>query len=81
MNSAGSLFPQQSISVVVSHDTDTNSYVTDMPSLGIGTFGFSLEHAFEMAEEAISLWIKTAIEDGLAIPVEDHSVQVQQIVI
>lgn len=65
-------------SIVVSHDPDSNTYIADVPTLGIGTYGFSPDHAFEMAEEAISLWIETAEEDGVSIPVEDHPVEVRQ---
>jgi predicted RNase H-like HicB family nuclease len=81
MNDVAPLPPRHAFSIVVSHDTDTNSYIADVPTLGLGTYGFSLYHAFEMAEEAISLWIETAQEDGLAILVESHPVQVRQVVI
>lgn len=73
--------PPRRFSAIVSHDAESNTYIADIPTLGIGTFGFSPNHAFEMAEEAISLWIETGVEDGLTIPVEDHPVQVRQIAV
>lgn len=68
-------------SVIVSYDPDSETYIADVPTLGIGTYGFSPEHAFEMAEEAISLWVETAEEDGEPIPVEDQPIQVRQVVV
>ena len=81
MNDAVSTQSRHGFSVVVSHDTCTNSYIADVPTLGLGTYGFSRDHAFEMAEEAISLWIETAQEDGVPIPVEDHPVEVRQVAV
>lgn len=65
-------------SVIVSYDHDSKTYIADVPALGIGTYGFSSDHAFEMAEEAISLWIETALEDGIEIPVEDPPIELRQ---
>ena len=54
-------------------------YKADVPALGLETYGISPDHAFEMAEEASSLWAETALEDGEELPVETHPAEVRQI--
>jgi hypothetical protein len=41
MNDTASTQPQHHFSVVVSHDTGTNFYIADVPTLGLGTYGFT----------------------------------------
>jgi len=66
-------------SVIVTYDREHDMYNAAVPTLGFVTDGFSVEHAFEMAEEAITLWIETAVEDVIPIPVEDHPAHLRQV--
>ena len=72
---------QRRYSVIVTYDDESGTYLADVPALGLMTYGFSMDHAFEMAEEAISLRVEAALEDGEPLPVEDHPAQVRQVVV
>ena len=65
--------------VIVNHSVEDDVYYAHIPTLGIVTQGESVDEAFWMAEDAIALWLKTAREDGLPIPVEDELVEVRRI--
>jgi predicted RNase H-like HicB family nuclease len=48
---------------------EDNAYVADVPELpGCMAHGSTRQAAIQNAEDAIKFWIKTAKEDGLAIP-------------
>lgn len=47
-------------------------WLAHIPALGIVTQGDDVEHAFEMAQDAIKGWLEIAREDGEEIPVEHH---------
>jgi predicted RNase H-like HicB family nuclease len=72
---------QHQYSVIVTYDPDSNLYLADVPALGFITEGFSAEHAFEMAGEAISGRLETMAAHGQPIPVEEHPIEVRQLVI
>ena len=65
--------------VIVNHSVEDDVYYAHIPTLGIVTQGESVDEAFWMAEDAISLWLKTAREDGISIPVEHEPVEVRRI--
>lgn len=55
--------------VNISFDSRDNIYVAQVPELeGCSTHGPTPEEALRMAREAIELWIETAREEGLEIP-------------
>ncbi|MCF8373087.1 MAG: type II toxin-antitoxin system HicB family antitoxin [Bacteroidales bacterium] len=55
--------------VILYWDKDDAIFVAEVPELsGCLAHGKSKSEAIESAEEAISLWIKTAEEDGIEIP-------------
>ena len=68
-------------SVIVTYDADEDVYNASVPALGIVTDGFTIEHAFEMAEEAISLRVELARESGETLPVEDQPAQVRRVAV
>lgn len=68
-------------SVVVTYDEESGTYLADIPALGFMTYGFSVDHAFEMAEEAIALRVETAQERGEPLPIEAHPVHVRHVAI
>jgi len=68
-------------SVVVTHDATKDVYNASVPALGIVTDGFSIEHTFAMAEEAISLRVELARESGEVLPVEDEPAQVRLVAV
>lgn len=68
-------------SVIVTYDVDEDVYNASVPALGIVTDGFTVEHAFEMAQEAISLRVELARESGETLPVEDQPAQVRLVAV
>ncbi len=68
-------------SVIVHFHPEDDVYYATIPALDLITQGDSIDEAFWMAEDAIGLWIKTAIEDEIPILVEDHPIQVRQIAV
>ena len=55
--------------VVIYWDKQDGIFVAEVPELpGCMTHGKSKTEAIQNAEEAISLWIKTAKDDGISIP-------------
>ncbi len=68
-------------SVFVHYDPDEDIYYADIPALEIVTEGSSEEHAFEMAEEAISLRVRLAREAGEPLPVEPRPGAFRQIAV
>lgn len=72
---------QHQYSVIVTYDPESGLYLADVPVLGFITEGFSVEHAFEMAEEAIAGRLETMAAHGQSIPVEKHPAQVRQVVV
>jgi predicted RNase H-like HicB family nuclease len=65
---------------VVFYSPDSGVYVADIPALGIATQGDTLDHAYEMAREAVELWLEDAIANGDEIPV-DRDLNVRQITV
>lgn len=72
---------QHRYSVIVTYDAESGTYLADVPALDLMTYGFSVDHAFDMAEEAISLRVESAIEDGEPLPVEEHPAYVRQVAV
>lgn len=72
---------QHQYSVVVTYDPESDLYLADVPTLGFMTEGFSVDHAFEMAEEAISGRLETMAAHNQPIPVEDHPVEVRRVAV
>lgn len=72
---------QHQYSVIVTYDPESDLYLADVPALGFVTEGFSIEHAFEMAEEAIAGRLETMAAHGQPIPVEEHPAQVCQVAV
>ena len=54
-----------------------NVYFPDFP--GCATFGTSFEDAEKMAEEALSLWIETLVENGEKLPKRNNLPMVHNI--
>ncbi|MCF6155737.1 MAG: type II toxin-antitoxin system HicB family antitoxin [Candidatus Brocadia sp.] len=56
--------------MIIYWDRTDNIYVIDVPELpGCMAHGKSKKEALENAEKAVELWLKTAKEDGIQIPV------------
>ena len=72
---------QHSYSVIVTYDAESGTYLADVPAMGFMTSGFSIDHAFEMAKEAINLRIESAIEAGEPIPIEEYVAHVRQVAV
>jgi predicted RNase H-like HicB family nuclease len=69
-----------SYTVVLTHEGD--SYAVHVPALpGCVTYGDSVEHALEMAEEAIGLWlhgdVPTLEQDGVKVLTARVTVEVE----
>jgi predicted RNase H-like HicB family nuclease len=55
--------------MIVWWSADDEAFVVDVPELpGCMAHGTTRSEAIKNAEEAISFWIKTAKEDGIAVP-------------
>ena len=55
--------------VILYWDKDDEIFVAEVPELpGCMAHGSTKSDAIQAAEDAISLWIKTANEDGITIP-------------
>ena len=55
--------------VILYWDKDDEIFVAEVPELpGCIAHGSTKSKAIQAAEDAISLWLKTADEDGVAIP-------------
>jgi predicted RNase H-like HicB family nuclease len=72
---------QHQYSVIVTYDAEEAIYNASVPALGIVTDGFTIEHAFEMAEEAISLRVELARESGESLPVEDRPAELRLVAV
>jgi predicted RNase H-like HicB family nuclease len=62
--------------VILSHDPETGHWLATMPAFEFGafaTYGFTREHALEMAQEWIELNILGLLDDGEPIPEDMHS--------
>lgn len=58
-------------SIVLTPEQDGSAYNVTVPALpGCVTWGTTLQHAIEMARDAISLWVEDMAADGEPIPVE-----------
>ena len=68
-------------SAVVVFDSVTETYLADVPTLGFQTYGFSVDHAFDMATEAIAGRLDVMREIGETIPVEDHPPELRRIAV
>ncbi len=56
--------------MIIYWDKTDNIYIVDVPELpGCMAHGKSKKEALENAEKAVDLWLKTAKEDGIQIPV------------
>lgn len=53
---------------VILRAVDDGAYAVHVPDFDIWTQGFSFDDAKEMAVDAISIWIKDALENSHAIP-------------
>ncbi|MBA2454717.1 MAG: type II toxin-antitoxin system HicB family antitoxin [Chloroflexia bacterium] len=60
---------------------EDDAWVAFVPALDIATQGDDRDHAFQMAQEAIELWLEVAIERGEEIPVEQGEASLRQIVV
>lgn len=67
--------------VIVTFDPESGTFLADVPTLGFQTYGFSVEHAFEMAEEAIAGRLEVMAEIGEEIPHEDHPPEMRQVAV
>lgn len=67
--------------VVVTYDPDSKTWLADVPTLGFQTYGFDVDHAFEMAAEAIAGRLEVMREIGEPIPVEEHPPELRRIVV
>ena len=55
--------------VIIFWDKEDEIFVAEVPELpGCIAHGTSKAEAIQNAEEAISLWLKTAKDDGIAVP-------------
>ena len=55
--------------VIIFWDKEDGIFVAEVPELpGCMAHGNSKADAIQNAEEAISLWLKTAKEDGISVP-------------
>ena len=55
--------------VIIFWDKEDEIFVAEVPELpGCIAHGSSKAEAIQNAEEAISLWLKTAKDDGIAVP-------------
>ena len=55
--------------MIIYWDNQDKIFVVDVPELpGCMAHGKSKNEAIQNAEDAINLWIKTAMEDGIMIP-------------
>ena len=55
--------------VILYWDKDDEVFVAEVPELpGCMAHGSTKSGAIQAAEDAISLWLKTANEDGISIP-------------
>lgn len=72
---------QHRYSVIVSYSDESDTYLAEVPALGFMTYGFSVEHAYEMAREAIELWLEEgAIANGDEI-LADRDLDIRQITV
>lgn len=60
---------------------EEDAWIAYVPALDIATQGDDRDHAFEMAQEAIALWLEVAIERGEDIPVEQGEASLRQIAV
>jgi predicted RNase H-like HicB family nuclease len=59
-----------SFEMILWWSSEDDAFVVDVPELpGCMAHGSTRQAAIQNAEEAIDLWIKTAKEDGISIPV------------
>lgn len=58
-------------SIVLTPEPDGSAYNVTVPALpGCVTWGTTVQHAVEMARDAISLWVEDMAADGEPVPVE-----------
>ena len=58
---------------VVLHEAEEGGYWTEVPALGTGSQGETIQEALEMTYEAIELMIEALREDGRPIPDDDDA--------
>ncbi|HAX24592.1 MAG TPA: type II toxin-antitoxin system HicB family antitoxin [Thermomicrobiales bacterium] len=75
------LLPPRRYSVIVTWDAESETWLANVPTLGIMTFGTTADEAFEMAEDAISGHLEALIARHLPIPVEDHPAEVRSLTV
>lgn len=68
-------------SVFVHYSAEDECFYAEVPTLGIVTDADTEEDAFAMAEEAISLWVQVALEDGEELPLENPPASLRQIAV
>jgi len=55
--------------IIIYWDTQDNAYIADIPELpGCSAHGDTYDEAIKNAQEAIQLWVETAIEFGDPVP-------------
>lgn len=72
---------QCAYSVTVAYDAEADVYYASVPTLGFVTQGNSVEHAFEMAADAIKGRLEAMNAYGIPPPEETHPVQVRVITV
>ncbi len=68
-------------SVIVTWDAESESWLANVPTLGVMTFGATVDEAFEMAEDAIAGRLESLSAQHLPIPVEDHPAEVRSLTV
>ena len=61
--------------------SEDDAWVAYVPALNIATQGDDRDHAFQMAREAMELWLEVAIKRGEEIPVEQGEASMRQIAV
>lgn len=62
--------PTSRIYTVVIHPAEEGGFWTEVPILGIGSQGETIQEALEMTWEAIELMVCSLEEDGLPVPLD-----------
>jgi predicted RNase H-like HicB family nuclease len=76
-----SLHQPRQYSVIVMWDAESESWLANVPTLEIMTFGATADEAFEMAENAIAGRLEALTAQHLPIPVEDHPAEVRSLTV
>lgn len=66
-------------SVIVIWDAESQSWLANIPTLEIMTFGATPDEAFAMAEDAIAGRLEALAAQHLPIPIEDHPAELRSL--